>query len=330
MNVVASMLSHMPGESSDRLSVDLAGVRLRNPVLLAAGTAGYADELADAFDLARVGAVVTKSITATPRTGNETWRVAEVPGGMLNAIGLANVGADRFRDEFGPRLANVPTTVIGSIAGHSAEDFIAVARMFEALETVPAVEINVSCPNVHDGTSFGESPGALRDLLGRVRPALARTKMFVKLPPMTAGDGANAAIVALARAAIDAGADGLTIANTTPAMAVDPETREPRLANVTGGLSGPAVHPIAVRLVHLVYRHVAREAGAPIIAAGGVISWREAAEFILVGATAVEVGTATFADPRAESKIVKGLGAWARRQRSSSVAELVGAVRMQG
>lgn len=322
------MLSRMPRNSDDRLSVELAGIRLRNPVLLAAGTAGYADELADAFDLSRVGAVVTKSITAEPRPGNETWRVAEVPGGMLNAIGLANVGAERFREEFGPRLASLPTTVIGSIAGHSAEEFIAVARMFDALDAAPAVEINVSCPNVRDGTSFGESPDELLGLLSAVRSALTKTKMFVKLPPMTAGDGANAAIVALARAAIDAGADGLTIANTVPAMAVDPDSGEPRLANVTGGLSGPAVHPIAVRLVHLAYRHIARDAGVPIIAAGGVISWREAAEFILVGATAVEVGTATFADPRAATKIVKGLESWVRRQGAASVAELVGGVRL--
>jgi len=310
--------------------VSLAEVPLRNPVLLAAGTAGYVDELADVFDLAGVGGVVTKSITAEPRPGNETWRVAEVPGGMLNAIGLANVGADRFAADHAPRIAGARTTVIGSIAGHSIEEYTTVARMFDGLEAVAAVEINVSCPNVKDGASFGESPDALRDLLAAIRPALGRTRMIVKLPPATAGDGPTAAIVTLARAAIDAGADALTIANTVPAMAVDPRTREPRLAHITGGLSGPAVHPIAVRLVHLVTRHAAREAGVPIVAAGGVISWREAAEFILVGATAVEIGTALFADPRAPVRIVKGLRRWVAEQGVRSVGDLVGAVRLPG
>ncbi|RMH28820.1 MAG: dihydroorotate dehydrogenase [Planctomycetota bacterium] len=314
----------------ERLAVDLAGLRLRSPVLLAAGTAGYADELADAIDLRRVGGVVTKSITAEPRAGNETWRVAEVPGGMLNAIGLANVGADRFRDEIAPRLSAAPATVIGSIAGHSAEEYARVARMFDAIDTVPAVEVNVSCPNVADGSVFGEAPDALGRLVAALRPALARTKLIVKLPPAAGGDGPAASIVSLARAAIDAGADGLTIANTIPAMAVDPETREPLLANVTGGLSGPAVHPVIVRLVHLAHRHAARQSQVPIIAVGGVVSWRQAAEFILVGASAVQVGTATFADPRAPLKILSGLGRWVRRQGVASVMDLVGAVRLPG
>ena len=314
----------------DTLAVDLSGIPLRNPVLLAAGTAGYTDEMADALDLSRVGGMVTKSITAEARAGNETWRVAEVPGGMLNAIGLANVGAERFRTEHAPRIAPVPATVFGSIAGHSTEDYLAVARMFDAIDTIPAVEINVSCPNVEAGAGFGESPDALADLIGAIRPALTRTRLIAKLPPAHSGDGASAMIVTLARAAIDAGADALTIANTVPAMAIDPKTRTPRLAHVTGGLSGPAVHPIIVRLVHLAYQHMAREAGAPIIAAGGVISWRDAAEFILAGATAVQMGTALFADPRAPLRVVKGLDHWVRAQRAASIMDLVGAVRLPG
>ncbi len=313
---------------SSVLSIELAGVPLRNPVLLAAGTAGYVDEMADAMPLRSVGAVVTKSITAEPREGNQTWRVMDVPGGMLNAIGLANVGRDKFRATFAPRIAEAPTRVIGSIAGHSIEDYVSVAHMFNEISHVPAVEINVSCPNVAHGSTFGESPEALRELLQAVRPALADAKLFVKMPPITSGDGSDHSMVALATVAIECGADAITIANTVPAMAIDVETRTPRLANVTGGLSGPAVHPIAVRLVHLVYRGVARDAGVPIIGAGGVVCWQDAAEFILAGATAVEIGTALFADPRISGRVVSGLERWVKRQGASSVTELIGAVRL--
>lgn len=312
------------------LTVNIAGVSLRNPVLLAAGTAGYIDELADAVTLEGVGAVVTKSITAEPRAGNETWRVTEVSAGMLNAIGLANVGRERFAAEYAPRIASAPTTVIGSIAGHSIDDYVAVAHMFEAIEAVPAAELNVSCPNVAGGASIGESPEPLRELVRAVRAVFAKTKLIVKLPPVTTGDDCGRGMVALATAAIEAGADALTIANTIPAMAIDVDTREPKLANVTGGLSGPAVHPVAVRLVHLVHRGVAREAKVPIIGAGGVMNWRDAAEFVLAGASAVQMGTALFADPRAPLKVVSGLAKWVAKEKVSSISELVGAVRLPG
>jgi len=312
---------------ADPLPVDLAGLHLANPVVLAAGTAGYVDEMAGAMDLASVGAVVTKSITGEPREGNETWRVAELPAGMLNAIGLANVGADRFAAEHGPRVGTAGTVVIGSIAGHSVDEFRRVARMFEAIDAIPAVEVNVSCPNVEQGTAFGDSPKALGELIGAVRAVLTRTKLIAKLPPACAATAdAPGGILPLARAAVDAGADALTIANTVPAMAIDVETRRPRLANVTGGLSGPAVHPIAVRLIHNVYTGLARERGVPIIGAGGVMGWRDAAEMILAGASAVEVGTALFADPRAPQRILRGLRKWVRAQGVASIGELVGAV----
>lgn len=302
--------------------MDLAGLRLRNPVILAAGTAGYIDEMADALDLTRVGAVVTKSITAEPREGNATWRILECPGGMLNAIGLANVGVERFVREHAPRAASADAIVIGSIAGVSVEGYVAVARAMDAIDAIPAVEINVSCPNVHGGASFGDTPAALAELVGALRPALARTKLFVKLPPAATGPP-GFSIVDLALAAVDAGADALSIANTVPAMAIDVETRAPRLANVTGGLSGPAIHPIVVRLVHLVHRATPR---TPIIGVGGVTTWEGAAEFILAGATAVEIGSALFADPRAPLAVCKGLEKWVRRQRKQSIAELVGGV----
>jgi dihydroorotate dehydrogenase (NAD+) catalytic subunit len=196
---------------------------------------------------------------------------------------------------------------------------------------MPAVEVNVSCPNVHGGCEFGVDAGALREVLDAVREALRRgsdaKRMFVKLSPIVValpGSG----MVDMARAAIEAGADGLCIANTVPAMAIDVESRRARLANVTGGLSGPAVHPIAVKLVHDVYRGVAREAGVPLVGIGGVMRWDDAAEFILAGATAVEMGTALFADPRAPMGVVKGLEKWMARQRVARVADLTGQVAM--
>ncbi len=306
------------------LAVTIAGVPFRNPVLLAAGTAGYLDETADVLDLSRVGGVVTKSITARAREGNATWRIVESRAGMLNAVGLANVGKDVFEREIAPRVGGAPTAVVGSISGFSVDDYVAVAAMFEGIDAVASVELNLSCPNVSGGMEFGSAPGPARELVAAVRAAATRLKLWVKLSPRTAD------IVAVSRACVEAGADALTIGNTYPAMAIDVETREPRLSRVTGGLSGPAIHPIAVRLVHEVYRGFAREAGAPIIGVGGVMAWEDAAEFILAGATAVEMGTALFADPLSPSKVVRGLERWVRRQGCGSIAELVGAVRLPG
>lgn len=310
------------------LRTDLAGLPLRNPVLLAAGTAGYIDELSDAVDLSRVGAVVTKSITPEPREGNPAWRILDADAGMLNAIGLANVGAEAFAREHAPRAASAPTTVIGSIAGGSIDGYAAVAAVFEAAGGIPAAEVNVSCPNVHAGCQFGDDPGLLGELVAALRPVLKTTKLFVKLPPALANTPGHA-IVDLARAAVDAGADALTVANTYPAMDIDPVSRRPRLSNVTGGLSGPAIRPITLRLVHLVYQGVARDAGVPLVAAGGVFHWRHAAAYILAGASAVQMGTATFADPRSPRRVVRGLEKWTRAQGAASVADLVGAVRIE-
>lgn len=310
-----------------RLSVEVAGIPLRSPIVLAAGTAGFSDELADVLDLSRVGAVVSKSITREPREGNKTWRVWPTKAGMLNAIGLANPGIDAFMSEVAPRLKATPTVVFGSIAGTSVEDYAYVARQMDSVEALPAVEVNVSCPNVHGGTEFGVDAGALRELVSAVRAELRRTKLIVKLSPIAVG---QPGLVAIARAAIESGADALTVANTVPAMGIDVRTRRPVLSNVTGGLSGPAVHPIAVRLVHEVYRGVAREAGVPIIGAGGVSAWDDAAEMILVGASAVQVGTALFADPRGPVRMNAGILRWVNSQRVGGVKDLVGRVILPG
>jgi dihydroorotate dehydrogenase (NAD+) catalytic subunit len=296
-------------------------VALANPLIAAAGTCGYVRELADALDPRRLGAITTKSITSECREGNAPWRMIDVPGGMLNAIGLANVGLERFLVEKLPGGQALGCPLIGSIAGHSVDDYVRVATAFDAETLLPLVELNVSCPNTADGLQFGEHPRALVELLRAVRPVLTRTRMLVKLSP-NVGD-----IVAMARAAIEGGADGLTLINTVSAMAIDVESRAPRLSRGTGGLSGPAVHPIAVRMVHQVYRGVAREAGVPIVGLGGVMAWQDAAELILAGATAVGIGTALFVDPRTPLAVARGLERWVARQGCRSVSELVGAVR---
>jgi dihydroorotate dehydrogenase (NAD+) catalytic subunit len=305
------------------LSVRLAGVELRNPVIAAAGTCGYVDELAQVLEPGRLGALVTKSITREPRSGHPPWRLVEIPRGMLNAVGLANVGLEAFLRDKLPSAGGLDTVVIGSIAGNSIDDYVTVAAAFDEHESLPLVELNVSCPNTADGQVFGEDPGRLRELLGAVRVVLKRTRMLVKLAP-NVGD-----ITAMAAAAIEAGADGLTLINTFPALALDTSTRTSRLGAglAGGGLSGPAIHPIAVRMVYDVHRSVAGPAGVPIVGLGGVMRWQDAAEFILAGATAVGMGTALFVDPRKPVAVIAGLERWVRDQGCASIGDLVGKVR---
>ncbi len=315
------------------LGVDLFGrgaaYRLRTPVVLAAGTAAYVDEATEVMAPAWIGAVTTKSITGEPREGNPAWRLLPQGAGMLNAIGLANVGAVGFAEEHGSRVAGMAPKVMGSVAGASVEEYAAVCRMFAGVEHLAAVELNVSCPNVKSGRSFGDEPEALGGVVSAAREAVGELPLFVKLPPVvTSASGRD--ITALATAALDAGAYGLTIANTIPAMAIDVDTFEPALANVTGGLSGPAVHAVAVRLVHLVYTKVARERGAPIIGTGGVMNWKDAAEMILAGATAVGVGTASMADVRAPENIARGLGKWAAAHGANAISDLTGRLKVNG
>ena len=304
------------------LSVELCGIELRNPIVAASGTCGYVTELADVLAPAWLGALVTKSITREPRAGHPPWRLIEVPRGMLNAVGLANVGLEGFLAEKLAGAERIDTVVIGSIAGNSVEDYTAVAAAFDAEDQLPIVELNVSCPNTDDGTVFGEDPTALRSLLAEIRPVLARTRMLVKLSP-NVGD-----ITAMAASAVEGGADGLTLINTVSAMAIDVERRTPRLGGGAdaGGLSGPAIHPVAVRMVHDVYRAVAKPAGVPLVGLGGVMTWTDAAELILAGATAVGMGTALFVDPRSPVAVVKGLRRWVRRQGCGSITELIGRV----
>jgi dihydroorotate dehydrogenase (NAD+) catalytic subunit len=333
------------------LAVNLAGIDLRNPILLAAGTCGTLQEMGEVLDLSRVGGLVTKSITAQPREGNPTWRILPHPSatglGMLNAIGLANPGIETFEREYWPRREGIDCAVVGSVAGFTVEDYVAVAatmaewtRREEGAEalghqgtrgSIQAIELNLSCPNVKHGTEFGASPVAAAEVVRAVRAVTGETPLLIKLSPVAPD------IAAIARAIVEAAGGSrrvaITIGNTIPAMAIDVETRRPLLANVTGGLSGPAVHAAAVRSVWEVFNKFGRDLHGPgkhlpIVGLGGVMNWRDAAEFILAGATVVGMGTALFADPRAPLKVERGLERWVARQGVGSVGELVGAVRV--
>ncbi len=302
------------------LLTKLAGIDLRNPVIAAAGTCGYVDELADIFDLSEIGAVTTKSITREVREGNAPWRIIPTRSGMLNAIGLANKGIDRFLAEEVPRVRGCKAVVIGSVAGHTIDDYVAVAGAMDASQEFRAIEVNVSCPNTSTGRHFGADPSTLREVLKAVRGAVSHAKLFVKLAPDMADP------IAMSAMAIECGANALVLCNTMPAMAIDVHTRKPRLSRGKGGLSGPAVHPIVVRIVHDVYAAVARDAGVPIIGLGGVMSWEDAAELILAGATAVGMGTALFVDPKSPRRVVRGLDKWACDQGVTQISQLVGQV----
>jgi dihydroorotate dehydrogenase (NAD+) catalytic subunit len=306
------------------LSVNLAGLALKNPTLTCSGTCGYAFEYAEFMDLSRLGAFVTKSITREERKGNEPARIVETRGGMLNAIGLANVGLDRLLAEKVPQLTKMPCPVIVNVAGHSFDDYTETCAAMNDINCVAGVELNVSCPNVKDGLTFGTHPGRLKELTHEVKRTLPNKPLIVKLSPNVED------ITLTARAAIDGGADVLSLVNTFTAMSVDVHKRRPRLANVTGGLSGPAIKPIALHLISRVYRNVTKHTGTPIVGMGGVQNWMDAAEFILAGATAVAIGTALFVDPRAPNKVCDGLGEWLTKQKVERLSDLVGALELPG
>jgi len=311
-----------PAGHKPDLSVQIGAVRLRNPVLTASGTCGYGDEYAGLMDMGRLGGFTTKSVTLRPRKGNPPQRIVETAGGMLNAIGLANIGLDAFLAEKVPIIERLGTAVFVNVAGHAIEDYVAVCRAVDAAPGIAGVELNVSCPNVRDGLQFGTEPDALRELVSAVRPVVQRGVLIVKLSPNVTD------ITVTARAAIDAGADALSLVNTFLGMAIDIDRQQTVLANGSGGLSGPAIKPMALHLVSRVYREVARDAGVPLVGMGGIRTWRDAVAFLLAGASAVSVGTALFTDPTSPLAILDGITAYLRRCGLGSVRELVGALRV--
>ncbi len=300
------------------LSVDLAGLKLANPVMTASGTSGYGPEFAEHADISELGAFVTKAVSPEPRKGNPPERTVETKGGMLNAIGLANVGLERFVSEKVSFWKNRSTPVIVNVVGHSVEDFQTVCSRLDDVECIAGLELNVSCPNVADGLEFGTDPNRLKGLVESVRPLVKRAKLIVKLSPNVTD------IAETARGAVDGGADVLSIINTVQGMAINVDTWKPMLANRTGGLSGPAIKPIAVCMVQRVYRAVARDANVPIIGMGGICDWRDAVEFFLAGATAIAVGTALFVDPKIPMKICDDLKTYVANRGLTSIREVIG------
>ncbi len=301
-----------------RLATRLAGLSLRTPILTASGTCGYGPEYAAVLDYRRLGAFTTKSVTLHERPGNEPQRVVETRGGLLNAIGLANVGLQRFLSEKVPFIRTMPCPVLVNVAGHRREDYVEVCAALDAEPCIAGIELNVSCPNVADGLMFGTDPRRLREVVAAVRGVLRRAVLVVKLSPNVTD------IAEMARAAVEGGAQALSLINTYVGLSIDAATWRPRLANVTGGLSGPAIKPLALYNVHRAYREVAKAAGVPIIGMGGVQSTTDAVEFLLAGASAVAVGTGLFIDPSLPVKIAEGLAGYLAARGLSNVAELTG------
>ncbi len=295
------------------LSVQVGSLRLSNPVLTASGTFGYALEYDDFFDVTELGGICTKGLSLLPRPGNRPDRIAETAAGMLNAIGLANVGVEAFCTEKLPILRARKVTVIANVFATTVEDFVALARRLDREEGVAAVELNVSCPNVDKGgLEFGVDPAAAARVTEAVRKA-TKLPVWVKMSP-EAGD-----LRGVGLACQEAGADALTAINTIRGLAIDVRTWRPRIANKTGGLSGPALKPIAIRMVW----ELARAVKIPVIGIGGIATAEDAVEFMLAGATAVQVGTASFADPLAAKKVKDGLGRYCE-ERGIAARELIG------
>ena len=302
------------------LSVDVGGLRLTNPIIAASGCFGYGVEYAHLVDLASLGGVAVKGLFLEPRDGHPPPRIVETPAGMLNAIGLQGIGVHRFVDEKLPALRDAGATVIVNICGSTVAEYAELARILSAAEGVAAIEINISCPNINEGGhTFGCSTSGVGDVVRAVRAA-TRLPIIPKLTPNVTD------IALMARAAEDAGADAVSLVNTFLAMAIDVETRRPLLSNVVGGLSGPAIRPIAVRMVYECRAAIS----IPIIGMGGIANARDVAEFLIAGASAVQVGTANFEDPGIWPKLTKGLLEYLERHGCAGVSELVGTVDLTG
>lgn len=299
------------------MKVTLAGIELVNPVIAASGTFGYGIEFEEIVNLERIGGFVTKGISLEPIQGHRAPRIVQTAAGMLNAIGLQNVGVEEFVAHKLPPLRRYSgCKVLVNVFGYTVQDYIAVIERLNQAEGIAAYELNVSCPNVHaGGMSFGSDCGSLEYLVGRARTVSTRP-LIVKLSPNVTS------VAQMAKVAESAGADAVSLVNTFMAMSIDAETRKPRLTNITGGLSGPAIKPIALRMVY----ETAKAVSIPVIGLGGIITAEDAVEFLLAGATAVQVGTASYADPRATERLAKELESWCRSHHVERVASLTGAL----
>ena len=298
------------------LRTSIGKLKLANPVMTASGTFGYGTEFADFVDLNRLGGVIVKGTTLHHREGNPYPRMAETPAGMLNAVGLQNKGVEYFCEHIYPTIKDYKTNMIVNVSGSAIEDYVATAERINALECIPAIELNISCPNVKQGgMAFGVTAKGAEEVVRAVRAVYDKT-LIVKLSPNVTD------ITEIARAAEAAGADSVSLINTLLGMAIDAERRRPVLSTVTGGMSGPAVKPIALRMVW----QVAKAVKIPVVGLGGITNGADAIEFLLAGASAVEVGTANFIDPAVTGKIVDEIDAYLNRHSFSSVRDIIGAL----
>lgn len=298
------------------LNIKIGGLSLKNPVLTASGTFGYGTEFSDFIDLNRLGGFIVKGTTLNPREGNDYPRMAETPSGMLNAVGLQNKGVDYFIEHIYPTLTKYNSEIIVNVSGASVDDYAEVARRLSGLERINAIEVNISCPNVKQGgMAFGTTPEGAAAVTRAVRKAFGKT-LIVKLSPNVTD------IVSIAKAVEAEGADSVSLINTLLGMAIDVERRRPCLSTITGGLSGPAVKPVAVRMVW----QVAKAVKIPVIGLGGITCGKDALEFIMAGATAVEVGTANFIDPSVTVKIVDEITEYCNRHGIRNISEIRGII----
>jgi dihydroorotate dehydrogenase (NAD+) catalytic subunit len=305
------------GKTDEILATNIAGLKLKNPVMTASGTFGYGEEYAGYVDLNQLGGIVVKGLSLKPRLGNPPPRIMETAGGMLNAVGLQNVGVDAFIEEKLPFLHQYDVAVIANIYGESYSEYAQVAKKLSQVKGVHALEVNVSCPNVKKGgLSFGADPKAAAEVTRRVK-AETHLPVIVKLTPNVTD------ITLVARAVEKAGADAVSLINTLTGMSIDLKTRTPRLKNITGGLSGPAIKPVALRMVW----QVAQKAAIPVIGMGGIMTTEDALEFIVAGASAVQVGTANFVNPRATVEIIDGMRHFMRENRIKNLQDIVGTLR---
>ncbi len=300
------------------LNVKIGDLCLKNPVMTASGTFGYGEEFSDFIDLSRIGGVIVKGTTIHKREGNLYPRMAETPAGMLNAVGLQNKGVDYFVEQIYPRIKDIQTNMIVNVSGSTLEDYVKTAEIINELDNIPAIELNISCPNVKQGgMAFGVTCQGASEVVKAVRAAYKKT-LIVKLSPNVTD------ITEIARSVEDSGADSVSLINTLLGMAIDAERRRPILSTVTGGLSGAAVKPVALRMVW----QVAKSVKIPVVGLGGIMNWKDAVEFMLAGATAIQIGTANFIDPTITVKVAEGINDYLDRHGYKSVNDIIGALEL--